>query len=100
MKDLLKLNPPAFLVVSTTAGFFALVTLLFFRDIPEGTQDILYVLLGGVAGQWASIIQYHFGSSSGSAHKTTILDKISGTGDGGSSTTNATIKTEVTHVST
>jgi len=56
---------PQFLVITTTAGFFSLLYMLFFVPLPEITKDILQVLLGAVAGQWASIVQYHFGSSSG-----------------------------------
>jgi drug/metabolite transporter (DMT)-like permease len=87
-----QINPPTFLVFSTTIGFFALLALLFVRDLPDGTKDILQVMLGGVLGQWTTIISYFFGSSSGSAKKT---DMMLGTGDG-KTTTQATIKTEST----
>lgn len=91
----MKLNPSAFLVISTTLGFFALLALLFVKELPEGTKDILQVMLGGVLGQWATIISYFFGSSSGSARKTDMLNTLTGTGDGtGIVTNNATIRTE------
>lgn len=96
MKDW-KFNSKSFLVVTTTFGFFALIVLLFFHDIPEGTKSILQVLLGGVAGQWASMVQFDFGSSSGSASKdkdrSDLIGKLTGTGDG-ATTTKATIETK------
>lgn len=97
----MKLNAPPFLVVTTTLGFFTILGLLFFKEIPEATKDILQVMLGGVAGQWTAIIQYHFGSSSGSHRKTDMLNELTGTGDGNATVkTNATITTEkVTTVS-
>lgn len=99
MRELLKIDAPVFLVVSTTLGFFALLGLLFARDLPEGTKDILQVMLGGVLGQWTTIISYFFGSSSGSARKSDMLNDIAaGTGDGsgGTVTTKAKTVTEKT----
>jgi hypothetical protein len=76
-------------------GFFTLLGLLFFMAIPEATKDILQVMLGAVATQWTAIIQYHFGSSSGSHRKTDMLNELTGAGDGNTKvTTNATITTE------
>lgn len=93
----MKLNPPAFLVVSTTFGFFALLVLLFARELPEGTKDILQVMLGGVLGQWTTIISYFFGSSSGSARKSDMLNELAGSGTGdGTIKTNVATKTEIT----
>jgi drug/metabolite transporter (DMT)-like permease len=94
-----QINPPTFLVFSTTIGFFALLALLFIRDLPDGTKDILQVMLGGVLGQWTTIISYFFGSSSGSAKKTDILSDMTGTGDGTTKTT-ATVKTEISKTAT
>ena len=71
-------------------GFFALLGLLFARDIPEGTKDILQVMLGGVLGQWTTIISYFFGSSSGSARKSDMLNELAGTGTGDSTVTSKT----------
>jgi hypothetical protein len=90
MKELLKVTPTGFLVATTTLGFFALLALLFFHNIPEGTKDILQVMLGGVLGQWTTIISYYFGSSSGSARKTDMINDMTGTGNGGTVTTKTT----------
>ena len=95
MKELLKLNPQAFLVVTTTLGFFTLVLLMFFRirELPDGIKDILQILLGVIAGQYNTIVQYFFGSSSGSSKKTDLMNTLSGNGDG-TTTTRSTVKTE------
>ena len=78
MKDPFK----AFLVATTTLGFFGILTLLFFRIIPMESRDLFIALAGVVGSKWGSIIDYHFGSSSGSARKTDMLNHLNGTDDG------------------
>ena len=69
------LNLPAFLAVTTTFGFFGLLALLFFKAFPPESKEILNIVLGAVGAAWSGIINYHFGSSSGSAKKTELLNK-------------------------
>lgn len=73
MKELIKLNPQAFLVVTTTLGFFTLVIMLYFKAFPPESKDILNVMLGVVGAAWSGIVGYFFGSSQGSARKTDLL---------------------------
>jgi hypothetical protein len=54
-------------------GFFSVLTLMFFHNIPDTDHDVLLVLIGALGSAWASIIAYYFGSSSGSAAKNAIL---------------------------
>jgi len=96
-----KFNAPAFLVVSTTLLVYIIVWLLFFRDVSEAKAAVLFTILGQIIGKWASTVDYHFGSSSGSAAKDaakdTLLGKMTGTGDGtGTTTTKAKITSETT----
>ena len=64
---------PPILAIGVTAGFFSLLGLFAFRDIPNGSQTILNVLVGSLGTAWIGIVNYYFGSSSGSAAKTAIL---------------------------
>ncbi len=83
-------NIPLFLAISTTMGFFALLGDILFREIPSGSKDISFTMLGAVATAWGSLIQYFFGSSAGSARKT---DMLATTGTS-TTTTTADTKTE------
>ena len=64
---------PAILAVGVTVGFFSLLGLFAFREIPVASQTILNVLVGSLGTAWIGIINYYFGSSSGSASKTALL---------------------------
>jgi hypothetical protein len=97
----MRLNPPAFLVVSTTFLVFAVLILLFFKTIPNAVENVLFTLIGGIIAKWGTIVDYNFGSSAGSKAKTDILNELAGTGDGSTVTTKAKITTEkVTTVDT
>ncbi len=64
---------PKFLAFAVTFGFFGLLWLLAFRAVPESSKSILDVMVGSLGTAWIGIINYYFGSSSGSAAKTEIL---------------------------
>lgn len=91
----MKFNSEAFLVVTTTIGFFTLIGVLVFREVPDGSREIVAQLIGGIAAAFGAIIGYRFGSSSGSARKTDIINTMAGTGDG-TGTTTTTTKTDST----
>lgn len=69
----MKLNPPSFLLAFTTVGFFFLVGLMCFHEIPESSQNMVAQLIGVIGTAWGAIVAYHFGSSAGSAAKTAIM---------------------------
>jgi hypothetical protein len=68
-------NPglPLFIAVTTTLGFFMMVGDIIFHEVPAGSKEIAFTMLGAVAAKWGDIVGYYFGSSSGSAKKTDIL---------------------------
>lgn len=74
------LDIPKFLVISTTFGFFGLLALLFFVPFPPESKEILNITLGSVGTAWLGIVNYNFGSSSGSAKKTDAMLKKEGNG--------------------
>ncbi len=67
---------PTFLAVATTAGVFIFIAGLFFKSIPETAKTLIDVQFGVIVAKWASIIDYHFGSSSGSAAKSKAIETM------------------------
>ena len=57
------------LAVSVTAGFFAILFTLLVIEMPQGSHDVMLMLLGALVPAWMAIISYFFGSSAGSANK-------------------------------
>ena len=66
---------PTVLAGGVTLGFFGLLGFMLKHDIPAANKDVLNIMLGSLGGAWVSIIAYYFGSSKGSADKTTLLAK-------------------------
>lgn len=64
------------------AGFtmvmaFVIIILLMFFEIPEQNKSIVDMAVGFLIGTGvATILNYYFGSSKGSADKTKLLEKI------------------------
>lgn len=56
-------------------GFFALVGLLVFRELPKDTNGVVCLLFGTLATGFGCVIQYYFGSSKSSQDKTELLSK-------------------------
>lgn len=64
---------PDFLSIIITVGFFGiLIFMLVFESRPTET---LLILLGSLGTAWIAIVNYWFGSSSGSAAKTELMNK-------------------------
>lgn len=71
----LKENLPLVLAILVTICFFSLMIILAFHEVPEKSLSILNILMGSLGTSWGSVINYYFGSSSGSAKKTELLSK-------------------------
>ena len=56
-----------------TIGFMALLALFMFHAFPNGASDILDAMTGVLGTAFIGIINYYFGSSSGSDRKTELL---------------------------
>lgn len=67
------------LAVIVVAGFFALLFILAYTNIPKENKDLLNMLLGAWLTAFANVIGYYFGSSKGSTDKDkTINDMMNG----------------------
>ena len=53
-------------------GFFSCIGALMTLDLPDAGHDVLLVLIGALGGAFGAIVNYYFGSSSGSAAKTAM----------------------------
>ncbi len=75
------LTLPMFLAVATTIGFFALLAKICLYEVPSGSKEIAFAMIGSVSTAWTGIVGYYYGSSAGSAKKTEIM-AASGKKDG------------------
>jgi Holin of 3TMs, for gene-transfer release len=64
---------PRVLAAGITLGFFGVLGWLLTAGAPEHGGEALLVLLGALSSGFAGVLAYYFGSSAGSARKTTAL---------------------------
>lgn len=67
---------PHVLAFLLTLGFFAVLGYLIAFGKPNQGGDAMLLLLGALSASFTGVIQYYFGSSSGSAAKSDTLAKI------------------------
>lgn len=67
---------PKALGLFVVVGFFSVMGLMIFQELPPTGRDSLLVLVGALGAAFGSIIQYYYGSSSGSAAKSKTIDAI------------------------
>jgi hypothetical protein len=62
-------------VLSCVLSFVILgiVYLLFYTEPPEGSREVLFMLLGVVVKEWGGAMQYWFGTTRSSAEKTRMF---------------------------
>lgn len=61
------------IAVFVVIGLFSDVYLLSTKPIPEMNEKVLYMILGVLGASFTQVINWYFGSSSGSKDKTEIL---------------------------
>lgn len=64
---------PQILAYAVTIGFFGVLAIMSWHQIPDGSVKVMDVMLGSLGTAWIGIVGYYFGSSSGSAAKTKII---------------------------
>jgi hypothetical protein len=61
------------LAACITVGFFAVIWLLMTMEGHGNMRDALLIMVGALGAAFGAIVNYYFGSSSGSAEKTSML---------------------------
>ena len=56
-------------------GFFTLLGLLIFQEVPTQNNDILTIAIGALITGFATVVSYFYGSSAGSAAKNEMLKR-------------------------
>lgn len=64
---------PAGLSVGLTFMIAVIVGLLFWVEVPQGSREVLFMLLGVAVKEWGSAMQYWFGTTRSSSDKTKLL---------------------------
>ena len=58
---------------SVILGFFALVGIMMFVDLPTSSSQAVGILFGGLVAGFTGVVQYFFGSSKSSRDKTALM---------------------------
>ena len=75
MGDKIRSFIPALLSIIITTGFFTLLGALVFGGVTIQDSQIMLMLLGMLASSFGMVMQFWFGTTSGSAQKTDIIAK-------------------------
>ncbi len=67
---------PRILAGGVTLGFFGILALMMFHEVPAGGKDVLLAMTGTLGTAWVAVVSYYFGSSAGSSAKTDALANL------------------------
>lgn len=70
------MKPMDYLSCVVVAGFFALLFILSFTNIPKENKDLLNMLLGAWITSFTTVITYYFGSSKSSSRKDETINTM------------------------
>lgn len=68
---------PRFIAGGVIVGFFGLVGMMAFRDIPVANHDVLLTLVGTLGACVTAVVSFYFGSSSNSQAKDATIRDLS-----------------------
>jgi len=71
----LKDRVPGALALCVVTGFFGVLSVMLFSDVPSGAETEFSIMLGALATMAAAVMNYYFGSSAGSREKTYLLQE-------------------------
>ena len=57
-------------------GFFAVLFIMFYVEIPKGNKEIGYIIIGALIAQFGAVVNYFYGSSKSSADKNEMLKGV------------------------
>lgn len=66
---------PAVLSVALSFVIIGIIYLLFYLSPPEGSRDVLFMVLGVVIKEWGGAMQFWFGTTRSSQAKTQLLGR-------------------------
>lgn len=66
---------PALLSLLLTCFIAGIVWMLFYVTMPDGSKEVLFMLLGIVVKEWGGSMQYYFGTTRGSEEKTRMMNR-------------------------
>lgn len=72
----LKDAAPGILATLIVTGFGWVVYTLLVTEPPPGNREVLYMMLGTLSAALGQVLNYYFGSSSGSKAKTDALERV------------------------
>lgn len=64
---------PAILAVIVTLGFFGILIGMLAGKLTATDNQALLIMLGALGAAWGAVVNYYFGSSASSDHKTTLI---------------------------
>lgn len=64
---------PAILSILITVGFFGILIGMLSGKLTATDNQALLIMLGALGAAWGAVVNYYFGSSADSSHKTTLL---------------------------
>lgn len=64
---------PSILAGAVTIGFFGMLAILSFHEVPAGSKPIIFAMTGSLGTAWIAIVTYYFGSSRGSSAKDSTI---------------------------
>ena len=67
---------PGYIAAFSILGFFGILLALMFVDVPDQAKDALLIMVGVLGAMISSIKDFYFGSSSGSASKNNLIDRL------------------------
>jgi hypothetical protein len=56
-------------------GFFTLCGILMWKPLPQGSNEVVFMLFGALSAGFGSVVGYFFGSSKSSSDKTKMLSQ-------------------------
>jgi glycerol uptake facilitator-like aquaporin len=63
----------ALLAFVLTVGFFACIWMVTKTEVSSSMRDAMLILIGSLGAAFGAVVNYYFGSSSGSAQKNQLL---------------------------
>ena len=67
---------PRILAASVCGALFSLLAVMSFHDLPAANHDALMLLLGALNAAFGAIVQFYYGSSSGSQAKDAVIKDL------------------------